>query len=71
LKPHIEIPVFLTPLAFLEIKKKQTKSGFFQPERLGSGKTLSELHFFITNLFCRESMTMQGAQNIAKILLLP
>jgi len=29
---------------FLKIKKRQTKSGFFQSERLGSGKTLSELH---------------------------
>ena len=49
LKPDFEI------LAFLEIKKKQTKSGFIWPflqsKRLGSEKTLSELHIFIANLF--------------------
>jgi len=28
----------------MEIKKSQTKPGFFQSEKLGSGKTLSELH---------------------------
>jgi len=42
----LPIWLFLTPLAFLEIKKLE-KSGFFlayfQSDRLGSGKTLSEL----------------------------
>jgi len=53
-----------------ENQKSQTKSRFFRSETLGSGKTLSELHI-ITNLFWQESMNMQDAQNIAKILLLP
>jgi len=45
LKPDFEILAFFEHLwLFLEIKKSQAKSGFFQSERLGSGKTLSELH---------------------------
>jgi len=45
LKPDFEILAFFEHLwIFLEIKKSLTKSGFFQSERLGSGKTLSELH---------------------------
>jgi len=47
LMPDFENLFFLTPLAFWEIKKPE-KSGFFlayfQSDRLGSGKTLSELH---------------------------
>ena len=50
--------------------KKQKKSGFFQSERLVSGKHCLSC-IFITNLFWKESITMQGAQNIEKILLLP
>ena len=49
LKPDFEILALFDHLwLFLEVKKSQTKSGFFwlffQSDRLGSGKTLSELH---------------------------
>jgi len=49
LKQNFEILAFFERLwLFMKIKKSQTKSGFFsgffQSERLGSGKTLSELH---------------------------
>jgi len=45
LKADFEILAFFEHLwHFLDVKKKQTKSGFFQSERLGSAKTLSELH---------------------------
>jgi len=54
----------------------------FHKPRLSSGKTLAKKiglalakHWlsciFITNLLRRRSIAMQGAQNIAKILLLP
>ena len=67
LKPDFEI------LAFLEIKKSR-KSGFFWLifSRIGLGLTKPCLScMFITSLLWRGSVTMQGAQNIAKILLLP
>ena len=64
LKPDLEIlAVFWTPLAFFG------NLAYCQSDRLGSGKTLSCI--FITNLLPRGSITMQGRQNIAKILLLP
>ena len=45
LKPDLEILAFFERLwLFLEIKQSQTKSGFFQSEKLGSGKILLELH---------------------------
>ena len=74
LKPEIEILASFEHLwLFLEIKmpdKIRLFSGFFQSKSLALAK-----HFlnciFITNLFWRESMTMQGTKNIAKILLLP
>jgi len=47
LKPDFEILAFLTHLACYENKKSQTKSGFFQLERLDSGKALSELIFIM------------------------
>jgi len=47
-KPDFEI------LFFLEIKK-QTKSGFFQAEKLGSGKILSELRIYYKSLLTRVS----------------
>ena len=53
---------------FLEIKEK---GAYFQSDRLGSRKTLSELHMHYKSLLQRGSITMQGAQNIAKILRLP
>jgi len=40
---------------------------YFQSDWLGSGKTLSELHIHYKSL----ATSMQGAQNIGKILLLP
>jgi len=70
LKPDFEILAFLTPLAFLGNKKSQTKSGFFHSERLGSGETFSELHIHYKSLL-KTDITMQGAHNIEKILLLP
>jgi len=53
LKPDLEILAFLTPSAFLETKKGQTKSGFFQSEKLSSGKTLSQLHIHYKSLLKR------------------
>jgi len=44
----------LTPLALLEIKKKEKKASF-QSNWLGSGKTLSELHIHYKSL-CNESL---------------
>jgi len=38
LKPHIEIPVFLTPLAFLEIKKNRQNPAFFSQKGLALEK---------------------------------
>jgi len=67
LKPDFEI------LDFLEIKKSE-KSGVFWLifSRIGLALTKPCLScIFITNLLWRRSITMQGAQNIAKILLLP
>jgi len=37
----------------LKIKKGWTKSGFFQSEKVGSGKTLSELHIHCKSLLKR------------------
>jgi len=37
----------------MEIRKSQTKSGFYQLETLGSGKTLSELHIHYKSLLKR------------------
>jgi len=45
--------LFLTPLAFFGNQKSKTKSGFFQSERLGSGKALSELHIYYKSLLKR------------------
>jgi len=45
--------LFLKPLAFFGNKIIQTKSGFFQPERLGSGKILSELRIHHKSLLMR------------------
>jgi len=55
LKPDFEIQAFLTRLPFYENQNYQSKSGFlffifFQSERLGSGKTLSELHIHYKSL---------------------
>jgi len=55
---------------FLEIKKARQNLAFFQLERLGSGKTLHELHIHHKSLLTRV-YDHAGAQNIAKILLLP
>jgi len=45
LKPDVEILAFFERLwLFMEIQKSQKKSGLFQSEKLGSGKTLSKLH---------------------------
>jgi len=56
LKPDFEILAFLTPLAFFG----NTKAGkiwlflaYFQSDRLGSGKTLSELHTHSKSLATR------------------
>jgi len=48
--------IFLRYLEFFENRKSQTTSGFFwlfQSERLGSGKTLSELHIHYKSLLTR------------------
>jgi len=64
---------FLTPLAFFRNQKGQTKFVFFWLFFNRNGLALAK-HclscIFITNLFWQEYMTMQGAKNIAKILLL-
>jgi len=56
---------------FLKIKKSQTKPSCFS---VGKGLALTK-HclscIIIINFFWQESMTMQGAKNIAKIVLLP
>jgi len=55
-KPDFEILAFLTSLAFFGNKKARRNrdfSGFFQPERLGSGKILSELRFHYISLLKR------------------
>jgi len=57
LKPNFKIQTFFDALGFICKSKIPVKIWlflfyFFQFERLGSGKTLSELlHIFITNLF--------------------
>jgi len=71
----LKIRLFLTHLAFLENQKYQSISGFFfyiffSLKGLALAKHCLNC-IFITNLFEWESMTMQGAKNIAKILLLP
>jgi len=55
---------FLTPLAFLEIKKAGKIwifLAYFQSDRLGSGKTLSELHLqckcLATSVYCHAGCT--------------
>jgi len=56
LKPDFEILFFLTPLDFLKIKKSDKIWLFlalFQPERLDSGKTLSELHIHYKSFLTR------------------
>jgi len=40
-------------LAFFDFQLNQTKSGFFQSERLGSGKALFELHIRCRSLLTR------------------
>jgi len=62
-------------LAFLENQKYLSKYLafyfiFIQSERLGSGKTLSELHIHYEALLTGV-YNHQGAKNIAKTLLLP
>jgi len=70
LKPNFEIQAFFDALGFfLKIKIPVKIWPFFQSERLGSGKTLFEMHIH-HNFFRQASMTIQGANNIAKILLL-
>jgi len=59
---------FLTHLAFLKIKKRQTKSGFFQSEKLGSDKTLYELHIHYKFLLTRV-YDHAGCKDIAKVAL--
>ena len=77
LKPDFEILAFFEHLwLFLEIKKPEKSgfSGFFWLifSRIGLALAKHCLScIFITNLLRRGSITMQGAQNIAKILLLP
>jgi len=75
LKPNFEIRDFLTHLAFFENQKYQSKSGFFFFIFFSLKDLTLAKHclscMYITNIFWRESMTMQGAKNIAKILLLP
>jgi len=54
LKPDVEILAFFERLwLFMEIQKSQKKSGFFQSEKLGSGKTLSKLHIHYKSLLKR------------------
>jgi len=54
LKPDFEFLAFFERLwLFMEIKNSQTKSVFFQSERLGSRKTLSELHIHYKSLLKR------------------
>jgi len=52
----LPIWLFLTPLTFLEIKKVRKIwlfLAYFQSDRLGSGKTLSELHLHYKSLATR------------------
>jgi len=53
LKPDFEILPFFEHLWLFGNKKSQTKSGFFQSERLGFGKTLSEMHIRYRSLLTR------------------
>jgi len=50
LKPDFEILAFLTPLAFFGSQKNLA---YFQSDRIGSGKTLSELHTHSESLATR------------------
>jgi len=53
-KPDFEILAFFERLRlFLEIKKARQNLSFFQFERLGSGKTLSNLHIYYKYLLTR------------------
>ena len=74
LKPDFEILAFFEHLwLFLEIKMSE-KSGFFWLvfSRIGLALAKHCLScIFITNLLWRGSITMKGAQNIAKFFLLP
>jgi len=61
-------------LAYFGNKKKPEKYGFFWLifSRIGLALAKHCLScIFITNLLRRGSITMQGAENIAKLLLLP
>jgi len=74
-KPDFEILAFLNTFGFFgKLKKIQTKSGFFWLFFRSKGLDL-EKHclscIFITNLLWKESITMQDAQNIERILLFP
>jgi len=69
LKPDFEILAFLTHLTFLKIKSWLFLT-FFQSEVLALAKHCLSC-ISITYVFWRESVTMQGAKNIAKIFLLP
>jgi len=55
LKPYFEILAFLNAFGFFGNQQKANLafSGFFQSERLGSGKTLSELHIHYKSLLKR------------------
>jgi len=74
LKPDFESISFFEHLwLFLEMKMSE-KSGFFWLifSRIGLSLTKHCVSYiFITNLLRRGSITMQGAQNIAKIFLFP
>jgi len=53
-KPYLKILAFFKRLwLFLEIKKARQNLAFFSPKRLGSGKTLSELHIHHKSLLKR------------------
>jgi len=59
---------FLNSSGFFGNQKSQTQSGFFQSKRLGSGKTLADLHIHYKSFLKR---AYNDAGNISKILLLP
>jgi len=53
LKPDLEILDIFNALGFFLNQRSQTKSEFFQSEKLDSGKTLSELHIHCKSLLTR------------------
>jgi len=57
-------------LAFFGNQKKPEKIWLFSVGKVGSGKTLSERHILYKSPL-KKSITMQDAQNIERILLLP